>query len=197
MTTVRSPLTRFEWGFGLRWVLATSVGWIVGFAVCETLKAIVEFLAHPPTDGAVIGISIGIAQWLVLKGRIHRAGWWILASIIGFGVGKAVGDAVAQAVSGALGSGLDGAVIGASLGVAQWLVLRRHVAQAGWWVLANILAWALGWTVIRVIDEAAGGPAGMAYIIGATGAAAAGVITGLSLVWLVRRRRIGAPCLAP
>ena len=188
MTTVRSPLTRFEWGFGLRWVLATSVGWIVGFAVCETLKAIVEFLAHPPTDGAVIGISIGIAQWLVLKRRINRAGWWILASIIGFGVGKAVGDAFAQAVSGALGSGLDGAMIGASLGIAQWLVLRRHVAQAGWWVLANILAWALGWTVIRVIDEAAGGPAGMAYIIGATGAAAAGAITGASLIWLWRRR---------
>ena len=190
MTSLQRPLTRLEWGFGLRWVLATSVGWVVGFAACETIRAIAEFLAHPPTDGAVIGISIGIAQWLVLKGRVHRAGWWILASIIGFGVGKAVGDALAQAVAGALGSGLDGAVIGASLGTAQWLVLRRHVAQARWWVLASILAWALGWSVISAVDEVAGGPAGMAYIIGATGAAAAGVITGLSFVWLVRRRAV-------
>ena len=88
-TSLQRLPTRLEWGFGLRWVLATSVGWVVGFAACETLKAIAEFLAHPPTDGAVIGIFIGIAQWLVLKGRIHRAGWWILASIIGFGLGKA------------------------------------------------------------------------------------------------------------
>ena len=198
MTSLQRPLTRLEWGFGLRWVLATSVGWVVGFAACETLRAIAEFLAHPPTDGAVIGIFIGIAQWLILKGRIHRAGWWILATIIGFGLGKAVGDAVAQAVTGALGFGLDGAVIGSSLGVAQWLVLRRHVAQASWWMLASSVAWAVGWSVIRIIDETAGGPGGMAYVIGATGAAAAGAITGATLIWLLRRRSAsGAPSRAP
>ena len=190
MTSLQGPLTRLEWGFGLRWVLATGGGWVVGFAACETLRAIAEFLAHPPTDGAVIGIFIGIAQWVVLKGRLHRVGWWILASIIGFGIGKAVGDAVAQAVTGALGSGLDGAVIGSSLGVAQWLVLRHHVAQASWWILASSVAWAVGWSVIRIVDETAGGPGGMAYVIGATGAAAAGAITGASLIWLLRRRPV-------
>lgn len=186
MTTLDAPLTRVEWGFGLRWVLATTVGWVVGFAICEAFKAFLESIT---ADGAVIGISVGIGQWLALKGRINRAGWWILASIIGFAAGKAVGDAFAQAVPGAVGFGLSGAAIGASVGIAQWFVLRRHVVLAEWWVLASVLAWAVGGGIIRVADEAVGGPSGTAYVIGAAGAAAAGAMTGASLVWLLRLRR--------
>jgi len=185
-TTLEAPLTRGEWIFGLWWVLATAVGWVVGFAVCEALNDFVESFS---SDGAVIGISVGIMQWLALRRRINRAGWWILASIIGFAIGKLVGDAIAQAVSGAVGFGLSGAAIGASLGAAQWLVLRRHVMQAGWWALASVVAWAVGWSIINLVGEATGGPAGTAYLIGATGAAMAGVITGVSLIWLLRLRR--------
>jgi hypothetical protein len=137
----------------------------------------------------VIGISVGTMQWLVLRRRIDGAGWWVLASIVGFAAGKLVGDAIAQAVSGAVGFILSGAAIGTLLGIAQWLVLRRHVAQAGRWVLASALAWAVGWAIINLIDEAASGPTGTAYLIGATGAAVAGVITGVSLIWLLRLRR--------
>jgi len=185
MTTLKSPLTRVEWGFGLRWVLATTVGWVVGFAICEAFEA---FLGpFTVVEGAVIGISVGIGQWLVLKGRINRAGWWILASIIGFAVGKAVGDAFAH-VSGAVGMGLTGAAIGASVGIAQWFVLRRHVVRAEWWVLASVLAWAVGGGIIRG-EEAGGWPTETAYVIGAAGAAVAGAMTGASLVWLLRLRR--------
>lgn len=186
MTALEAPLTRVEWTFGLWWVLATTVGWVVGFFVCEALKDFVESLS---ADGAVIGSSVGIMQWLALRRRINRAGWWILASIIGFAIGKLVGDGIAQAIPGAVGFGLSGAAIGASLGIAQWVVLRRHLAHAGWWVLASVLAWAMGWAIINLVDEAAGGPIGTAYLIGATGAAVAGVITGISLIWLLRQRR--------
>lgn len=186
MKAPTAPPTRVEWAFGLWWVFATALGWVVGFAVCEALK---DFVESFNADGVVIGVAVGILQWLVLRRRINRAGWWILASIIGFAVGKFGGDAIAQAVSGPVGFGLSGAAIGASLGMAQWVVLRRHVAQAGWWVLASALAWAVGWAIINAVDEAASGPTGTAYLIGATGAAAAGVITGVSLIWLFRLRR--------
>ncbi len=189
-TTLGTPLTRADWGLALQWVMATTAGWVVGFAACEALKAILEFLAHPPTDGAVIGLSVGIAQWLVLRRRINRAGWWILASIVGFGVGKDVGDMVAQAVSVAAGLGLAGIVIGISLGLSQWLVLRRHVPDAHWWIWATAIAWTLGWSIINSVDnEGPGGSPGMAFVIGAIGAAAAGVVTAASLVWLLRRSR--------
>jgi hypothetical protein len=178
------PLTRNELGLGLWWVLATTVGWVVGFAICEAQK---EFFESLSADGAVIGTSVGILQWLVMRRHVSRAGWWILVSIVGFGIGKLIGDAIAQAVSGPVGIGLSGGAIGASLGLAQWLILRRHVVEAGWWVLASALAWAVGWSIVMLAEETAGGPTGTAYLIGAAGAAVAGVVTGGSLIWLFRK----------
>lgn len=39
---------------------------------------------------------------------------------------------------------LGGAVLGAVLGPAQWLVLRRYISAAGWWVPASIVGLACG-----------------------------------------------------
>jgi hypothetical protein len=182
MTPPEPPFTRVEWGFVLWWVLATTVGWLVGFAICEAFKAFLESIT---ADGAVIGVSVGIAQWLVLRGRIGRAGWWILATIVGFAIGKYVGGVIAENVPGAVGLGLSGAAIGVSVGVTQWLVLRRHVIRAEWWILASVLAWTVGGGIIGAADEMEGGSA---YLIGAAGAVIAGAITGASLAWLLRTR---------
>ena len=183
MTALRQPLTRTDWRIGLGWVLATTVGWLVGFGICEAFKS---FLESFTADGAVIGVSIGISQWFVLRQRITGVRWWIPASIVGFAIGKFAADAVVQAESGIVGVVLSGAVIGISSGFAQWLVLVRHVSRAELWVLASALGWAVGWVVISAVDEAIGGPTAMAYVIGAIGAAVAGVITGTTLVWLLQ-----------
>ena len=34
----------------------------------------------------LIGGSIGLPQWLLLRQRVRRAAWWILASVLGWGV---------------------------------------------------------------------------------------------------------------
>ena len=34
----------------------------------------------------VMGLAIGIAQWLFLQRRLARAGWWIAASALGWGL---------------------------------------------------------------------------------------------------------------
>ena len=185
MTAIRQPLTRTDWGLGLGWVLATTLGWLVGFGICEAFKS---FLESFTADGAVIGVSIGISQWFVLRRRIAGVRWWILASIVGFAIGKFAADAVVQSEPGIAGVVLSGAVIGISSGFAQWLVLVRHVSRAELWVVASALGWAIGWVVIGAVDEAIGGPTAMAYVIGALGAAVAGVITGSTLVWLLRSR---------
>src|SRR5258708_714987 len=182
MTSLKPPLAQVEWGFGLRWVIATTVGWVVGFTLCEALKAFLAAIAYwvghiGTPDGAVIGISVGIAQGIALRQYISGARWWILASIIGFAIGKVGGDALARAVPGVVGSGLSGAAIGVSVGLVQWFVLRRHIVYAGWWVLASGLAWAVGWSIISVVEETASGPTVTAYIFGVLGAAIAGVIT--------------------
>jgi hypothetical protein len=185
VTAIRQPLTRTDWGLGLGWILATTLGWLVGFAICEALKSFLDSLS---ADGAVIGISIGISQWFVLRRRIDGAAWWIPASIVGYAIGKFAADAVIQAETGMLGVVLSGVVIGIAAGFAQWVVLVRHVSRAELWVVASALGWAVGWTVISAVDEAVVGPTASAYFIGATGAAAAGVITGVALAWLLRLR---------
>jgi hypothetical protein len=45
-------------------------------------------------------------------------------------------------------SWLPGAItltlFGAALGIAQWVVLRGHIQQAGWWIVLSTGGWALG-----------------------------------------------------
>jgi len=182
--TAASPgLTRDEWSLGIRWLVATTLGWVIGFAICAWQKAFFESFR---SDGVVIGVCIGIAQAIALRGRVKHAGWWILASVIGFALGKFVADAVAASIAGALGFALGGFVIGVAVGAAQWLILRRQVAQAGLWIPASALAWAVGWTIISSVAEVGPGPTASTYLIGATGAALAALITGAALIGLRR-----------
>jgi hypothetical protein len=54
------------WGFWLWWVLASSVGltvgFIVGFAVLDV--EVMSFTIGLAAGGAVVGASVGTAQWL-------------------------------------------------------------------------------------------------------------------------------------
>ena len=108
---------------------------------------------------------MGMAQWLVLRARIRRAGWWIIASAVGWVVGLAVITVASPSAAGAV----FGAVLGATTGTAQWLVLRLSVYQAGWWIVISILGWALG-------------PIFGATLVGGI----VGAVTGVSLELLVR-----------
>ena len=177
---------RVGWGFWLWWVLASSAGLAVAFPVAfAVLRGVIGVGAVGfAVAGAVIGASLGIAQWLVLRRRVSWAGWWVLASSVGFAVGIAVSIAVRMAVgivmAGAGAGAVAGAVIGASLGIAQWLVLRRQVSWAGWWVLASIVGFAVieavAFAVLRGVIE------GMAFAVAGYEA-----ITGGALVWLLRQ----------
>jgi len=119
------------------------------------------------------GIAAGLFQWLVLRRRIARAGWWLPATI---GAGAAVG--VVVFVSGLVNRDVGwSAGVGAGgtmLGLMHWLVLRRQVARAGWWVLASTAGWVAGGLL-----GAVGGWAAIGAVYGA--------ITGPVLVWLLRR----------
>jgi uncharacterized membrane protein HdeD (DUF308 family) len=36
--------------------------------------------------GFIISGSVGLAQWLVLRQRLHHAWWWILANVLGLDI---------------------------------------------------------------------------------------------------------------
>lgn len=69
-----------------------------------------------------------------------------------------------------------GALLGASIGFTQWIVLRRKFSRAGRWILACTAGWALASLLEQASD-----------CMGLLALPAAGAITGIALVWLVRQ----------
>lgn len=180
-------MTASERRLGIQWVVANVVGWLIGFALCEALQS---FISTVLVDGLVIGSAVGIAQWLVLRRWMSPVGWWVPLSIVGFGVGKVLAEAVLPNVSTLPGYAATGAIIGAAVGVVQWPVLRRHVSSAAWWVPATVVAWVAGWSAIAVAEHAVDWPTLAVYAVGGVGAALAGIVTAIVLIWLMRIPRV-------
>lgn len=86
-----------------RWIVATSAGWIIGYLITLLmLPQEFEFL-----QGMIIGLTTGIAQWMILRREFHWAGWWIIFSTMGWITGLTLlqGVLLSGTMSGAL-SGL-------------------------------------------------------------------------------------------
>jgi hypothetical protein len=145
----------FNWTLWLQWLGATALGWIFGAILLPELALVAT------------GLVIGILQWVVLRQYLRRAGWWILASAVGWAGGWWIVFAVAPQEIGVLTEPL----LGAAMGTLQWLVLRRTLRQAGWWIVVS----ALGWTVALT------GLTGQ-LVVGAV----VGAVTGIALELLLR-----------
>lgn len=191
----------------LEWTAATALGYIVGTLGVLPLAVQIAYAAPPAwvaaaVGGALLGITIGGAQWLVLRRHRLAAGgwWWILASLLGATIGLALGAALAEAlapfavrppdreaaarmapVQAALTAGVTGAVFGIALGAAQWLALRSQHGLSAWWIAANGLAWAAALILAALLAPQFTVP-GALLLAGI----AAGIITGLFL-----QRRFG------
>jgi hypothetical protein len=132
------------------------------------------FVVAVVVGGVLVGASLGVAQWLLLRQRLSRAAWWILASAVGIAV-AAAGWWLLESTAGVAVAALSGV----SLGVAQWLVLRRQLSRAAWWILAS----AVGFAVVFVAFDSSVASAAT----GAVGVVAYGAITGGVLVLLLRQ----------
>lgn len=80
---LRRYLPRMGW-----WVLATIGGWLLGLLLLLTPGWLNWTDASIDIDLAfiVIGLSIGVGQWMALRRRLPRAGWWIGANVVGWGL---------------------------------------------------------------------------------------------------------------
>ncbi len=151
-----------DWITWVQWVLACTLGWIVGISLFGELG---------------VGLGVGLAQWFVLRRLGPGAIWWTLGSAAGWIAGWLVivsGFLLPPGVTG-LTSVVGGLVLGTSIGLGQWLVLRRLVYGAGWWVFASAVAWTIGLT--GVLGNT---------IVGAL----VGILTGFMLDFLLRNPRV-------
>jgi hypothetical protein len=131
-------------------------------------------------------------HWLILRRLFARAGWWIPASVVGWLLGYIplnVGIAGADTGQGFLFISeryvfaVACAAAGALAGTLQWLVLKRWVACAGWWVLASSISWVgTAWVYASLTR----GNDVHIVLGGAASGTLSGAITGLALVWLLR-----------
>jgi hypothetical protein len=199
---------------GLRhsWVLATTLGETAGF-LTPALVGVLAFDLHPALAllamvgaGLVEGAVLGAAQAVVLRRQFlgfSRAAW----------TGATAAGAGAAWFLGMLPSTfydtwrtwptwlvvLLGAVTGLALlsciGLAQWTVLRHHVARSRTWVPANAVAWTVGLTLLFLVatplwqeGQSTALVIGIAVLAGLVMAVTVAVLTGAWLVRLVHPR---------
>jgi hypothetical protein len=220
MPTILSPAERRWW---FRWVLLTTLGSLFGGAVSGALESLGETRFDDVTSpllGALVllvttavpfgvqGAAIGLAQGIALRHVLARSGWWVIATGGGWAIGGAISGSLAGSVGGAVtGVGPDAGWVGFVItftgsgiallflpGIFQWLVLRRQVERAGWWVLASagtlFVANGLAFLVMVVIARALGWGLPSAPAWGLSGLLAGllgGALTGAVLVRLLRQ----------
>lgn len=194
------------------WVVATVVGDTLGFLVPALVAAAAYdwrpelFLVIMAVAGTVEGIVLGAAQSVVLHREFlgFSRTTWTLVSGLGAGFAWFVGMLPSTAypvwhdwswwVLVPLGLVLA-ALLLASIGLAQWLVLRRHVARSRTWVPVNAAAWLLGLGLMLAVATPLWQEGQSTAVVLAIGAGAGlvmattvGVVTGWWLGRLVQPR---------
>ena len=124
----RESRASFDWAFLFFWMMATTLGWILGGVFFSGLSELGS------------GLFVAFFQWFVLLSRIDKAWRWILFSTVGWVIGWLIAFLAVPA-------GLElvtAMIIGATLGVAQWFILRQVFHWSGWWIAISVVAWSTG-----------------------------------------------------
>ena len=187
--------------FLIKWVVVSAggmfVGLFTGFLLISFISSLLSSIIHVELGerltflvfGMIIGIGIGILQWLVLKRRVSRTGWWVLTNIAAccgiFLIGFEGWSESFESFSTIMSWIWIVTVGGAVTGILQWLVLRRRVSRAGWWVLLSTVGWVLSVTVTRALPwgvrsrDALWGMTAIGSVMG--------LVTGGAIVWLLQQ----------
>ena len=155
-----------------------SLLWIISFVIDPFTQGAWRVIGWG-VAGAVVGAVFGINQWFLFRLLGERrlaawAHWWVLATIVGWGIGIAV--IVGLGAGEELGFAVAGAVFGIGSGIPQWFVLRPHLKHAEWWGLVNTVAWMAGLAPLALIDLAIG-----FSLVGVI----SGCISGGVMIWLL------------
>ncbi len=182
------------------WILATAGGWLLGslatyvISIALNMAGFGAILEADPTQISqstalllmgvslvsllVMGVAVGVLQWLVLRWQIPETNRWTIFTGLGF----------------ALGTFAFWAFMGLGVGLTQWMLLRRDLNKTLWWLVVNAIAWPLGYLFGGMGGAALGTALGSAVVGGLIGAIFIGVIigalTGAMLLWLLRENRV-------
>ena len=202
------PAGATRWRLLALWVLANGLSAVISIDLVKAAEA-VDAGRLAPTDSRAYTVAAyalafayyilppvltAVIQWLVLSRAFRRAGWWVVATTLGFIAGIAAINPVFAFVSFRFvgeesGWGIvAGAIVcGMIAGVAQWFVLRRRLIHAYWWVVASTVGWTAAILLILRLTRALEAGFGASLAAALASGALYGVVTGFALVWLLRR----------
>ena len=146
----------------LGWIIGLEFGWFIFRAALDLGMVLIVIdppglIITPILFATVIGLTIGLVQWLLIRRYIFRSGWWIVASMGGHIVGNIliyVSTPYLLSVGRPLQNNVvAGALVGVSIGTAQWLVLRKQFYQSGLWILGNTVGWSISYLLSSLMAE--------------------------------------------
>lgn len=144
-----------DWALWFYWIMASTAGWVLGNILYSGISIVSA------------GAAIAALQWAVLHGRVPNAWRWGVFSAAGW-----IGGYILFAIL--LFARFDiplGPFLGLSVGIPQWLILKKEVRWAGWWVVMSVIGWTTGLHLLPGF---------------LTSGALPGAWTGLTLVLLLR-----------
>jgi hypothetical protein len=191
-----TKVERSEIGLWLAWTLATAGGMLVGFLPTIPLVNLLNLGLAQIAVPVLAGTVIGLAQWLVLRRYVTVTSQWVWTDGISWAAGYILGLLLIQALPSTVFVAFIGYFIfGIIVALVQWPVLRREIPHLVTWIVASALAWAAGYWVSQAILSLfyTGGaiePAVSTTVIAVTSGLVAGAITGIALIWIVRKPEV-------
>jgi hypothetical protein len=126
-------------------ILRIIISFVGDFIYVDGVRHITEDYLSMYAFIPIAGFVTGVMQYRLLRRYLSRMGWWVLATIGGWLMG-----ALLIAISawrnwpaGSLSLDLAFILMGLTIGVGQWLLLRRRLPRASWWIGANVVGWGL------------------------------------------------------
>ena len=186
---------RNELGLWLGWTLATAGGMLLGFLPTILLVNVLNLGLAQIAVPVLAGTVIGFAQWLVLRRYVTASTRWDWTDGISWAAGYILGLLLIQLLPSTIFAAFIGYFLfGIIVALVQWPVLRREIPQVFTWLLASALAWAVGYwasqAVLSLFTDPVIAPVVGTAVIAITSGLVAGAITGLALIWIVRKPEV-------
>ena len=160
-SNIMQPNKKPQWFFYPLWIILTMlcvpltllptiatmliVTAIIGdYIVVDGVRHITEDYLSSYIYIPLVGLLTGFLQYLLLRRYLPRMGWWVFATAGGWLVGLLLAFGLLKKWKSSFADiDVVFVLLGLSIGVGQWLLLRRRLSHAAWWIGANLVGWGL------------------------------------------------------